>query len=106
MHRAQDCGGPVWGESPVSTRFWATSLSLMLRCWEGSAQDVEGLVGGDPFAFDEDASGLADDRSGEQGALEVVESLGLLVVGLGGGESLSSDVCVHGSVVGAGGVVM
>ncbi len=36
------------------------------------AQHVEGLVGTDPLAFDEDPLGLADQLSGDQGGLKVL----------------------------------
>ena len=46
----------------------------------GSAQDVEGLVGGDALALDEDSLGLAEHRPGGQCGLEVVVSAFVVVV--------------------------
>jgi len=39
-----------------------------------SAQDVEGLVGGDALAFHEDADGLADHLASDQGVLEALHA--------------------------------
>jgi hypothetical protein len=52
----------------------------------GPAEDVEGLVGGDALAFDEDPLGLADDVAGGQRGVQVRGSLLVVFVGLGGGD--------------------
>jgi hypothetical protein len=49
-------------------------------------QDVEGLVGGDPFPFHQDALRLADELPGDEGGLEVLRSTVLALVIAGDGE--------------------
>jgi hypothetical protein len=40
----------------------------------GPAEDVESLVAGDAFAFDEDPLGLANDLAGDQGVISLAYS--------------------------------
>lgn len=55
----------------------------------GLAQDVEGLIGGDPLAFDEDPLGFTDQLSSDQGGMQVLGTSSLVFVGTrdGAGET-------------------
>jgi hypothetical protein len=53
------------------------------------AQDVEGLVSGDPLAFDQDPLCLADQLSSDQGGMKVLGTSFLVLVKARGGTSES-----------------
>ncbi len=58
---------------------------LDVEVLRGLTQNMESLVGGDPFAFDEDPLGLADQLSRDQGGMKVLGTAFLVLVRARGG---------------------